>query len=79
MRLSSRLIRSISFCAGASVLMASPALAYIGPGAGFAAAGSVLVLLGTFLLAFGIVLIWPLKAVARLFVRRGKTKPKVRR
>ena len=45
-------------------------LAYIGPGAGFAAAGSVLVLLGTFLLAFGIVLIWPLKAVVRVFTRR---------
>jgi len=58
---------------------ASPASAYIGPGAGFAAAGSVLVLLGTFLLAFGIVLIWPLKALARVFVHRGKTKPKVKR
>ena len=32
-------------------LSASPASAYIGPGAGFAAAGSVLILLGTFLLA----------------------------
>jgi hypothetical protein len=31
----------------------------------FAAAGSVLVLAGTFLLAIGIVLLWPLKAVLR--------------
>jgi len=63
----------------AAAALASPASAYIGPGAGFAAAGSVLILLGTFLLAFGIVLIWPLKAVVRLFVRRGRTKPKVKR
>jgi predicted AlkP superfamily phosphohydrolase/phosphomutase len=60
-------------------LLAAPASAYIGPGAGFAAAGSVLILLGTFLLAFGIVLIWPLKAVVRIFVHRGRTKPKVKR
>jgi hypothetical protein len=62
-----------------SVFLAAPASAYIGPGAGFAAAGSVLILLGTFLLAFGIVLLWPVKAVVRVFVRRGKTKPKVKR
>jgi len=42
------------------------ALAYIGPGAGIAAAGSVMVLAGTFLLAIGIVLLWPLKALVRL-------------
>ena len=59
--------------------MAAPASAYIGPGAGFAAAGSVLVLLGTFLLAFGIVLLWPLKVVLRVFFTRGRTKPKVKR
>ena len=49
------------------VVGAQPALAYIGPGAGFAAAGSVLVLLGTFLLAIGIVLLWPLKAICLLY------------
>ncbi len=58
---------------------ATPALAYIGPGAGFAAAGSVLVLLGTFALAFGIILIWPLKAVAKVVTMRGKSKAKVKR
>ncbi len=45
-------------------------LAYIGPGAGIAMAGSALVMLGTFLLAFGIVAIWPLKAAAKLVRRR---------
>ena len=57
---------------------AEPAMAYIGPGAGFAAAGSVLVLAGTFLLAIGVVLLWPLKALFRLLTgrRRGKAKAK---
>ena len=45
-------------------------VAYIGPGAGIAVAGSALVLVGTFLLAFGIIAIWPLKAVAKLLRRR---------
>ena len=59
--------------------LAQPALAYIGPGAGIAAAGSLLVLVGTFFLAMGIVLIWPIKAVLRIFTtmgRRGKAKVK---
>lgn len=65
----------------ALVLFASsqPALAYIGPGAGFAAAGSLLVLAGTFLLAFGIILVWPLKAVVRVFSARSRGKAKVKR
>ncbi|MDB4426584.1 alkaline phosphatase family protein, partial [bacterium] len=58
---------------------AAPPLAYIGPGAGFAAAGSLLVLLGTFALAFGIILIWPFKAAIKVVYRRGKTKAKVKR
>ena len=74
-----RKLRAAGFLALVLALGAPPASAYIGPGVGFAAAGSVLVLLGTFLLAFGIVLLWPLKAVVRVFVRRGKTKPKVKR
>ena len=49
-------------------------MAYIGPGAGIAAAGSVMVLLGTFLLAFGIVLIYPIKVVARAISSIGKAK-----
>jgi len=64
---------------GKLTLNAEPALAYIGPGAGIAAAGSLLVLVGTFFLAMGIVLIWPIKAVLRVFTtmgRRGKAKVK---
>jgi predicted AlkP superfamily phosphohydrolase/phosphomutase len=57
---------------------APSAHAYIGPGAGFAAAGSLFVLLGTFVLAIGIILIWPFKAVVRVFTmpRRGHAKVK---
>ncbi len=74
-----RKLRVASLLGLALFVSASPASAYIGPGAGFAAAGSVLVLLGTFLLAFGIVLLYPLKLIVRLFLFRGKTKPKVKR
>ncbi len=49
-------------------------LAYIGPGAGFAAAGAGMMLVGTFFLAIGVVLLWPLKAVVRL-VTPGKHGP----
>lgn len=70
--------RGAALVALALFASAPPALAYIGPGAGFAAAGSVLVLLGTFLLALGIILIWPLKAAVRVFTfpRRGQAKVK---
>jgi len=72
------LLRSFLFRATlvASVLVpAGDALAYIGPGVGFAAAGSFLVLLVTLLLAVGIVAIYPFRLVLRLFKRRkvGKT------
>ena len=54
-------------------------LAYIGPGVGFAAAGSVLVLVGTFFLALGVILLWPLKAVVRLVTFRGAGPAKAKR
>jgi len=70
--------RRLLLCACALALLEAPASAYIGPGAGFAAAGSVLVLLGTFLLAFAIILVWPFKAAIRMATapRRGKSKVK---
>ncbi len=77
-----RVAGALCACAllGAAAPVGSPdaPLAYIGPGAGFAAAGSVMVLLGTFLLAFGIILIWPLKAAVKLVTRprRGDAKAK---
>jgi len=42
------------------------ARAYIGPGAGFAFAGSMLILLVTFALAFVIILTWPIRLMYRL-------------
>ncbi len=49
-------------------LMLGPAdaQAYIGPGAGFALGGSMLVLVATFTLAFVIILTWPLRLAYRL-------------
>jgi predicted AlkP superfamily phosphohydrolase/phosphomutase len=72
-------LRGLALALLAATTLHEPAHAYIGPGAGMAAAGSVLVLLGTFLLAFGIVLIWPLKVGWRLAFRRSKARPKVKR
>ena len=75
----SRSLRLLAAVLAAWVVASPPALAYIGPGAGFAAAGSVLVLLGTFLLAIGVVLIWPLKAAVRLVTFPRRTKAKFKR
>lgn len=48
------------------VFAAEPAHAYIGPGAGFAFVGSLLVLLTTFAIAFAIILTWPIRLIYRL-------------
>ena len=45
---------------------AGSAQAYIGPGAGFALGGSMLILLATFVLAFAIILTWPFRLLYRL-------------
>jgi len=74
-----RFLRLTALTVIVSAASASPALAYIGPGVGFAAAGSLFVLLGTFALAMLIVLLWPLKAVVRLTLHRNKHKAKVKR
>jgi predicted AlkP superfamily phosphohydrolase/phosphomutase len=61
-----------------AALAAPPVVLYIGPGAGFALAGSAFVLLGTFLLAFLVILTWPFKAAYRLvaFPRPRHSKAK---
>ena len=78
MNRSPRLRRALLAGGAFAALMGPPVLLYIGPGAGFAAAGSFLVLLGTFLLAFVVILIWPFKAAWRLvtFPRRTHSKAK---
>jgi predicted AlkP superfamily phosphohydrolase/phosphomutase len=71
-------LRRAALLALVAFAFAAPAHAYIGPGAGLAAAGSILVLLGTFAMAIGIILVWPLKAAWWLVApaRRGKGKAK---
>ena len=78
-RLATRVLRLSSLTLAALLFVSPPAMAYIGPGVGFAAAGSVLVLVGTFFLAIGVVMLWPLKAVVRLVLHRNKGKAKVKR
>lgn len=74
----SRALRTVVATALVGAIGATPAFAYIGPGAGFAAAGSVLVLLGTFLMAFAIVITWPIKAAVRMCTpsHRGRSLAK---
>src|SRR5262245_53185464 len=50
----------------ALALLGAPASAYIGPGAGLAVTGGLLVTLGTFLMAFGLILVGPFKAAYRM-------------
>ncbi len=79
MPLGQRTVRPLLLAALGIALASPPALAYIGPGAGFAAAGSVLVLAGTFFLALLVILLWPLKAVVRVLRPTGRSKSKVQR
>jgi hypothetical protein len=59
---------------------ASPAEAYIGPGAGFALASSLLVILWTILLAILSLLLWPLRwALRAVRGRRAYARAKVKR
>ena len=75
-----RILRSTVLSAVVAALLAMPASAYIGPGAGFAAAAASLVLLGTFVMAFGIVLIWPVQGGRpHLRARAGAREPKIKR
>ncbi|MBI4880223.1 MAG: alkaline phosphatase family protein [Planctomycetes bacterium] len=63
-----------------ALAFSSQAEAYIGPGAGFALLGSFLVLFISILLAFGTILLWPIRALLRIFhKRRALTKSHVDR
>ena len=50
--------------------MVSPALAYIGPGAGISVLGSLLSILATIVVAIGAIIFWPL----RKFMKRRKAR-----
>jgi flagellar biogenesis protein FliO len=51
-------------------LIASPAAAYVGPGAGISVLGSLLGILATILVAIGAILFWPI----RKLMKRRKAK-----
>ncbi len=63
--------------AGLFFTLATPALAYVGPGAGFALLSSFFVLFVTLVLAFLSLLLWPFRTLWRLVRRRAK--PLIRR
>jgi predicted AlkP superfamily phosphohydrolase/phosphomutase len=63
----------------AALFAASSADAYIGPGAGFAVLGSFAVLFGTTLIAGFALLAWPFRTLWRMFRRRTRTRPLVKR
>ena len=58
-------LRALPAAVAGCLLLAEPASAYIGPGAGFAFVGSLMVLLATFAIAFAIILTWPLRLLYR--------------
>lgn len=51
-------------------LIASPAAAYVGPGAGISVLGSLLGILATIFVAIGAILFWPI----RKLIKRRKAK-----
>jgi hypothetical protein len=53
-------------------LIASPAAAYVGPGAGISVLGSLLGILATIFVAIGAILFWPI----RKLIKRRKAKKK---
>lgn len=57
-----------------SMLLASPAIAYIGPGAGISVLGSLLSILATIFVAIGAIVFWPVrKYLKRRKARRAST------
>ncbi len=59
---------------GTGLCLPSPALAYIGPGAGFALGGSFLFALVGILLAIGALFMWPIRLLIRSLRSRGRLK-----
>jgi predicted AlkP superfamily phosphohydrolase/phosphomutase len=64
---------------GLALALATPAHAYIGPGAGFALISSFLVLFTTIVLAIVSLLVWPFRTLWRVLRRRNPAKSWARR
>jgi membrane protein implicated in regulation of membrane protease activity len=58
----------LAISAGAAVMAAAPAFAYVGPGAGLTLLGALWGLIVAVVLSVGFILLWPL----RRFMRRNK-------
>src|SRR5262245_54478836 len=72
-------ITGVVLAAAFLTLLPTPALAYIGPGAGFALLSSFLVVFTTLILAFLALLALPFRFLYRVIRRRPKVKPRIRR
>lgn len=61
------MLKTTTIVALAIILLAplSPALAYIGPGAGISVVGSLLSIFATFFVAIGAIIIWPLRKLMK--------------
>jgi nicotinamide riboside transporter PnuC len=55
------------------ILLAAPATAYIGPGAGISVLGSLLGILATIVVAIGAIVMWPLRKLLKK--KRQKSAP----
>lgn len=77
MRKPMRIHRTLALAVGALALaaLASPAQAYVGPGAGFAVVGSLGVLFVTFILGLVALVTWPFRTVYRLIRMRSVRRP----
>src|SRR5258707_13719173 len=75
-----KLIRLLLLTALFVCLVPSPAHAYVGPGAGFALAGSFLAVFAAVFSAVLMILTWPVRLVSRaLFRRRAPARSRVKR
>ena len=72
-----RLVGGLAAACCCLLFWAAPAVAYIGPGAGFALGGSVLVGLAGMLVAIGAVLLWPIRTLLRV-LRSGRRRGRAR-
>jgi predicted AlkP superfamily phosphohydrolase/phosphomutase len=74
--------RSYAVVAGTAALVlaaASPAHAYVGPGAGFALLSSFFILFTTIVVAIASILVWPFRALLRLLRRSSAAPARIRR
>src|SRR5690606_34762008 len=69
-RTPTKLLRLLALTVWLGTAFADSAQAYIGPGAGFAILGSFMVLAVSMLLAFSTILLWPIRAMIRIFYKK---------